>query len=182
MSSYAMEGTGTFGGSNNFLALLGGVGDDWAHGMNQGMNMGLQMQNYNNAVNLNPSAMRAQISKNIAEQGYNEGSHYTNQMMNQPLSYLAGGGDPTQPGSPYQGMIGRNLMGTVVGTPNATAQANQPAQFQPTNASGTPTFSTPQMNGVTVSPVQNMQQPRQWGAIAPNQSNYAVSPNQMKGW
>lgn len=177
MSSYSMYGGGTFGGSNNFLSLLGGIGDDWAHGMNQGMNMGLQMLNYNNAINLSPSAMRAKIAKNISEQGYNEGSHYINHMMNQPLSYLAGGGDPTQVNSPYQGMIGRNWLGNVLGTPNTNWQAHQTTERRPTNASGTQNYTVSPTGGVTFVPVSNQQ-----GGIASNQSANAISANQYKGW
>lgn len=177
MSSYSMHGNGMFGGSNNFLSLLGGIGDDWSYGMNQGMNMGLQMLNYNNAVNLSPSAMRAKISKNIAEQGYNEGSHYIDYMMNQPLSYLAGGGDPTHQDSPYQGMMGRNWLGNVLGTPNTNWQANQATQRQPTNASGTQNYTVSPTGGLTFVPVQSQQ-----GAIDPNQTMHAVSANQGKGW
>ena len=46
MPSYAMTGNGIFGGSNNFLSILGGIGNAWGDGMTSGMNMGKALIDY----------------------------------------------------------------------------------------------------------------------------------------
>lgn len=132
MSSYAMNGSGTFGGSNNFLALMGGVGEDWLYGMNQGMAFGKALMDYQNQLYTSPSATRAAIAKNIEAQGTSEGNHYRNYMDNQILSYLAGGGNPSDPRSPFNPYWGQSRMPmltgsqTIPGTPVSTQTNSSP--------------------------------------------------------
>lgn len=148
MSSYSMYGTGTFGGSNNFLSLLGGVGQDWANGTNLGLQQGMAMMQYNNALATNPSAVRAQIAQNVANEGTSTGNHYRNYLDNQILSYLAGGGNPSAQNSPFNNWWGQQRAGALTGTnqiqgtptntqtnTNPTTQVAQPVVF---TSAGTP--------------------------------------------
>lgn len=158
MSSYAMNGSGTFGGSNNFLALMGGVGEDWLYGMNQGMAFGKALMDYQNQLYTSPSATRAAIAKNIEAQGTSEGNHYRNYMDNQILSYLAGGGNPSDPRSPFNPYWGQSRMPmltgsqTIPGTPVSTQTNSSPTTAavapkqvnsagSPVNIGTTPGFS-----------------------------------------
>lgn len=148
MASYAMYGNGTFGGSSNFLSQLGGIGNAWGDGIASGIKMGTALMNYDNAVATNPSALRAEISKNIAAQGTNEGIHYRNYMMNGILSQLAAGKPLTDQqrqlinGGYVQG-IGNNtggLTAQVEGTPvntNGGTPATQPATMPVTTVART---------------------------------------------
>lgn len=116
MSSYAMTGNGIFGGSGNFLSMLGGLGSDWYNGANLGLQQGMAMMQYNNALATNPSAVRGQIAQNVANQGTAEGNHYRNYLDNQILSYLAGGGNPNDANSPFNNFWGQNRVGAMTGT------------------------------------------------------------------
>ena len=148
MSNYAMNGNGGFGGSNNFLALMGGVGNDWLYGMNQGMGFGKALTDYQNQIYTAPSATRAAIAKNTEAQGASEGNHYRNYMDNQILSYLAGGGNPSDPRSPFNPYWGQSrmpmLMGsqTIPGTPVSTQTNSSPTTATVTtkqvNSAGSP--------------------------------------------
>lgn len=164
MASYAMYGNGPFGGSSNFLATLGGIGNAWGDGIASGIKMGTALMNYDNAVATNPSALRAEISKNIAAQGTNDGIHYRNYMMNEMLSQLASGKDLTDQqkqliNAGYVQGIGNavgGLTGQVQGTPtntNGGTLATQPATMPVTTAvkTATPTVQlvAPQQQGVS---------------------------------
>lgn len=157
MSSYAMYGTGQFGGSNNLLSMLGGIGTDWANGTNLGMQQGMALMQYNNALATNPSALRAQIAQNIANEGTSTGNHYRNYMDNQVLSYLAGGGNPADPNSPFNQWWGQQRIGALTGTnmvqgtpvntqpnSNPTTQVAQPVAVNP---AGTPISGLNNMRG-----------------------------------
>lgn len=141
MSSYSMVGNGSFGGSGNFLANLGGIGRAWGDGIASGMQMGTAMQTYNNFINTSPSSVRAQIAQNIASQGQHEGEHYRNYMMNDILSALAGGqnlsgrqqemidkGYVQGIGSPNVGGTTANVAGTPAQQPTPNTQSAKPAQ------------------------------------------------------
>jgi len=65
-----------FGGSNNWLALAGGVGNDWGLGLEKSMGLGQMMLNYQKAVAMQPSSIRAGIAHNINQQSSNELDHY----------------------------------------------------------------------------------------------------------
>lgn len=149
MASYAMYGNGPFGGSSNFLATLGGIGNAWGDGIASGIKMGTALMNYDNAVATNPSALRAEISKNIAAQGTNEGIHYRNYMMNEMLSQLASGKELTDQQKQLinagyvqgVGNVAGGLTGQVQGTPtntNGGTLATQPATMPVTAATQTP--------------------------------------------
>lgn len=136
MPSYAMTGNGIFGGSNNFLSILGGIGNAWGDGMTSGMNMGKALMDYQKSVYTNPSATRAAIAQNIANQGTAEGTHYRNSIMNPMLSQLAGGGELAdwQRGLLNQGYlnIGQGVnsnasVQNVQGTPVTTQTNTQPS-------------------------------------------------------
>lgn len=141
MPSYAMTGNGIFGGSNNFLSILGGIGNAWGDGMTSGMNMGKAIMDYQKSVYTNPSATRAAIAQNIANQGTAEGTHYRNSIMNPMLSQLAGGGQLTdwQKSLLNNGYVNvgqgvnsntsvQNVEGTPVVTQPATTPTTTPAQ------------------------------------------------------
>nr|DAR25218.1 MAG TPA: hypothetical protein [Caudoviricetes sp.] len=146
MPSYAMTGNGNFGGSNNFLSILGGIGNAWGDGIISGMNMGKAIMDYQKSVYTNPSATRAQIAQNIANQGTAEGTHYRNSIMNPMLSQLAGGGELADwqrqiLNQGYvnsgQGVNSNASVQTVQGTPLVTQTATTPATTpaQPTQPS-----------------------------------------------
>ena len=129
------------GGSNNFLNILGGIGSAWGDGIISGMNMGKALMDYQKSVYTNPSATRAQIAQNIANQGTAEGTHYRNSIMNPILSQLAGGGElmDWQKQILNQGYVNaaqgvnsnasvQNVQGTPVVTQTATTPATTPAQ------------------------------------------------------
>ena len=141
MPSYAMTGNGIFGGSSNFLSILGGIGNAWGDGMTSGMNMGKAIMDYQKSVYTNPSATRAAIAQNIANQGTAEGTHYRNSIMNPMLSQLAGGGQlmDWQKSLLNNGYVNvgqgvnsntsvQNVEGTPVVTQPATTPATTPAQ------------------------------------------------------
>lgn len=137
MASYAMTGPGIFGGSgSNFLAQLGGIAAPWGDAMTSGMNMGTQLMDYKNRVDLNPSAVNAQLAGNINAKDVSEGDHYVNYMMNQVLSKLAGGKelDDYQKNLLQSGVVNlgsgvntASLVSNVQGTPNVTQPNSAPA-------------------------------------------------------
>ena len=154
MPSYAMTGNGIFGGSNNFLSILGGIGNAWGDGMISGMNMGKAIMDYQKSVYTNPSATRAAIAQNIANQGTAEGTHYRNSIMNPMLSQLAGSGQLAdwQRGLLNQGYLNigqgvnsnasvQNVEGTPAVTQPATTPATTPAQ--PTSPTAPTVYSSP---------------------------------------
>ena len=143
MSNYAMNGNGGFGGSNNFLALMGGVGNDWLYGMNQGMGFGKALTDYQNQLYTAPSATRAAIAKNTEAQGTSEGNHYRNYMDNQILSYLAGGGNPSDPSSPFNPYWGQSRMPMLTGSQTIPGT---PVSTQTNSSPTTATVTTKQVN------------------------------------
>lgn len=147
MANYSMVGNGHFGGSNNFLAQLGGIGDSWLYGWGQGMRFGNALMDYQNKVYTNPSNVNRQIAQNIEALGAAEGNHYRHYMDNKVLSYLAGGGDPTAPNSPFNGIWAQQRWSQLVN--NAQTPSNQPAQPVQMNSSGTPSV-TPNTGGTQV--------------------------------
>lgn len=136
MASYAMTGPGIFGGSNNFLSHLGGIAAPWGDAMTSGMNMGSQLIDYKNKVDLNPSRVNAEMARNINAKDVSEGDHYVNYMMNQVLSKLAGGKelDDYQKNLLQSGVVNlgsgvntSSLVSNVQGTPNITQTNSTPA-------------------------------------------------------
>ena len=170
MSSYAMNGSGTFGGSNNFLALMGGVGEDWLYGMNQGMAFGKALMDYQNQLYTRPSATRAAIAKNIEAQGTSEGNHYRNYMDNQILSYLAGGGNPSDPRSPFNPYWGQSRMPMLTGS-----------QTIPGTPVSTQTNSSPTTATVAPKQVNSAGSPVNIGSV-PGFSIQINQAGQQKGW
>ncbi len=170
MSSYAMNGSGTFGGSNNFLALMGGVGEDWLYGMNQGMAFGKALMDYQNQLYTSPSATRAAIAKNIEAQGTSEGNHYRNYMDNQILSYLAGGGNPSDPRSPFNPYWGQSRMPMLTGS-----------QTIPGTPVSTQTNSSPTTATVAPKQVNSAGSPVNIGSV-PGFSIQINQAGQQKGW
>ena len=170
MSSYAMNGSGTFGGSNNFLALMGGVGEDWLYGMNQGMAFGKALMDYQNQLYTSPSATRAAIAKNIEAQGTSEGNHYRNYMDNQILSYLAGGGNPSDPRSPFNPYWGQSRMPMITGS-----------QTIPGTPVSTQTNSSPTTATVAPKQVNSAGSPVNIGSV-PGFSIQINQAGQQKGW
>lgn len=159
MSNYSFTGNGHFGGTNNFLGILGGIGQDWGDGMAAGMKMGTAMQNYSNFINTSPSQVRAQIAQNVAAEGQATGDHYRNYMMNGILSRLAGGLPFTEQqqklidGGYIQGINGQGntgLSGSVSGTP-VTTQVNT----SPATQVATPTY--PSIPGLSLADMQRRQ-------------------------
>lgn len=142
MPSYTMVGEGGFGGSNNFLAQLGGIGQDWGDGMMAGMRMGTALMNYNNAVAQNPSALQAKIAQNVANQGTYEGEHYRNAIMNPRLSRLASGADLQDWERAMLQTNGYGDYGMVNGTPSATNTAQGTPQVTQTAATPATTPAT----------------------------------------
>lgn len=159
MSSYSMVGNGYLGGSSNFLSLLGGIGDDWAYGLGQGMRMGSAVMDYNNKLATNPSHIRNQIAQNIANQGTAIGTHYLNSLDNQILSYLVGGGDPSDPRSPFRSIFAQNRLQQFVN--NVPTPSNTPTNPVQMNSSGTPsmTNTNPNVKVVIGNEGQQVQQP-----------------------
>lgn len=146
MPSYSMLGNGNFGGSSNFFSQLGGIAPAWGDGLTAGLNMGSQLIDYKNKVDINPSATNAKIAQNINAKDVAEGDHYANYMMNQVLSKLAGG----KPLEDYQ----KNLLQTgVVNLGTGVNKANLIASTQ-----GTPTQTQPNSTPAT-SQVSLVQQP-----------------------
>lgn len=170
MASYAMNGSGTFGGSNNFLALMGGVGEDWLYGMNQGMAFGKALMDYQNQLYTSPSATRAAIAKNIEAQGTSEGNHYRNYMDNQILSYLAGGGNPSDPRSPFNPYWGQSRMPMLTGS-----------QTIPGTPVSTQTNSSPTTATVAPKQVNSAGSPVNIGSV-PGFSIQINQADQQKGW
>lgn len=170
MSSYAMNGSGTFGGSNNFLALMGGVGEDWLYGMNQGMAFSKALMDYQNQLYTSPSATRAAIAKNIEAQGTSEGNHYRNYMDNQILSYLAGGGNPSDPRSPFNPYWGQSRMPMLTGS-----------QTIPGTPVSTQTNSSPTTATVAPKQVNSAGSPVNIGSV-PGFSIQINQAGQQKGW
>lgn len=170
MSSYAMNGSGTFGGSNNFLALMGGVGEDWLYGMNHGMAFGKALMDYQNQLYTSPSATRAAIAKNIEAQGTSEGNHYRNYMDNQILSYLAGGGNPSDPRSPFNPYWGQSRMPMLTGS-----------QTIPGTPVSTQTNSSPTTATVAPKQVNSAGSPVNIGSV-PGFSIQINQAGQQKGW
>ena len=170
MSSYAMNGSGTFGGSNNFLALMGGVGEDWLYGMNQGMAFGKALMDYQNQLYTSPSATRAAIAKYIEAQGTSEGNHYRNYMDNQILSYLAGGGNPSDPRSPFNPYWGQSRMPMLTGS-----------QTIPGTPVSTQTNSSPTTATVAPKQVNSAGSPVNIGSV-PGFSIQINQAGQQKGW
>ena len=170
MSSYAMNGSGTFGGSNNFLALMGGVGEDWLYGMNQGMAFGKALMDYQNQLYTSPSATRAAIAKNIEAQGTSEGNHYRNYMDNQILSYLAVGGNPSDPRSPFNPYWGQSRMPMLTGS-----------QTIPGTPVSTQTNSSPTTATVAPKQVNSAGSPVNIGSV-PGFSIQINQAGQQKGW
>lgn len=136
MPSYSMVGSGTFGGTSNILGQLGSVAPHWGDAMTMGMNMGSQLIDYQNKVNLNPSAVNAQLAQNIAAKDAAEKAHYQDYMMNQVLSALAGGKglENYQKNSLESGVVNlgggvnmQNLYGATQGTPQQTQTQFTPA-------------------------------------------------------
>lgn len=152
MSSYSMFGNGVFGGSNNFLSLLGGLGQDWASGTNAGLQQSLALMQYDNALATNPSAQRATISQNVANQGTNEGNHYRNYLDNQILSYLAGGGNPAAASSPFNQWWGQQRLGALTGTNQVQGT---PINTQP-NANPTTEVVMPKIVNAAGTPVSGL--------------------------
>lgn len=166
MAGYDMMGNGAFGGSSNFLSMLGGIGNDWGYGMASGIKMGTAMMNYNNAIATNPSALRANIAKNIAAQGQYEGEHYRNSMMNPMLSRLASGQELLDwqkrliDGGYVQG-IGNGqtggMTGSVQGTPtntNGGTPATQVATMPITSDNKNITVTVGQQSPATAAQLQ----------------------------
>ncbi len=75
---HAMTGNGIFGGSNNFLSILGGIGNALGDGMISGMNMGKALMDYQKSGIHKLISYCAAIAQNIANQGTAEGTHYRN--------------------------------------------------------------------------------------------------------
>lgn len=139
MASYSMVGSGNFGGTSNFLGQLGSIARPWGDAMTAGMNMGSQFIDYQNKVNLNPSAVNAQIAQNVNAKDVAEGDHYANYMMNSVLSKLAGGKllEDYQKQLLNSGVVNlgsgvnkANLVGSVQGTPTQTQPNATPATTQ----------------------------------------------------
>ena len=187
MPSYAMTGNGLFGGSNNFLGVLGGIGSAWGDGMISGMNMGKALMDYQKYVYTNPSATRAAIAQNIANQGTYEGTHYRNSIMNPMLSRLAGGEELSdwQKSLLNQGYVNvgqgvnsntsvQNVQGTPAVTQTATLPATTPAK--PT-APSAPT-TAPNVLGVLATGVNTPYDPWRGFRTAPGMTAYG---NNMTG-
>lgn len=152
MASYDFTGNGVFGGSSNFLAALGGIGDSWGDGINSGIKMATNLANYNDLVNTMPSAQRAAIAKNIATQSAYEAQHYSQLPMVEAFSRLAGGAPLTDWQRQLLGNMGyvsgqgnniaNSLSGNVQGTPSQQNSAPSQTPAQPVQPS-TPSQPNP---------------------------------------
>ncbi len=75
-----MTGNGIFGGSNNFLSILGGIGNAWGDGMISGMNMGKALMDYQICIH-KPISYSCSNRTEHCESGTAEGTHYKNSII-----------------------------------------------------------------------------------------------------